>query len=76
MDTHVDCIPRDPSVQCSHVLSGDRTRPFHTKLAVNQGYLNQIATPPEVAVLAPVFEKLAQLQADGKLPPWAVSRRP
>jgi len=58
------------------MLSGDRTRPFHTKHPVNQGYLNQIATPPEVAVLAPVFEKLAQLQADGKLPPWAVSRRP
>jgi len=49
-------------------LAGDRTRPFHTKLPVNQGYLNQISAPPDVAVLTPVFEELAQLERAGKLP--------
>ena len=51
-----------------HFLSGARTRPFHTKLPVNQGYLNQIAAPPEVAVLTPVFEEPAQAERAGKLP--------
>lgn len=64
-----------PLCQCScssggHTLPrGDRTRPFRTKLAVNQRYLNSIATPPEVAVLTPLFEELAALQGAGKLPP-------
>jgi len=54
-------------------FSGDRTRPFRTKLPVNQGYLNQIAAPPELAVLTPVFEELAQAERAGKLPPLRIA---
>ena len=50
------------SVRLAATLSGDRTRPFRTKLPVNQGYLNQISAPPDAAVLTPMFEELAQLE--------------
>jgi len=63
-------------VRLAATLSGDRTRPFRTELPVNQGYLNQISAPPDAAVLAPMFEQLAQLERAGKLPPWAVAKRP
>ena len=53
-------------------LSGDRTRPFHTRLLINQPYLDKIASPPDAAALTPMFEQLAQLQREGKLPPWRV----
>ena len=66
---------KQPLSVWSLLLSGDRTRPFHTKLPVNQPYLNQIAAPPDVAVLTPVFEQLAQLEREGKLPGLRIAER-
>lgn len=50
-----------PVVVCD--LSTDRTRPFRTKLPVNQPYLNKIASPTDAAVLVQTFTELAQAQA-------------
>lgn len=47
-------------VSAALLLNGDRTRPCHTKLAVNQAYLNAISSAPVVAALAESFRKLPQ----------------